>query len=357
MTGHAAKDASLAIYERRAAIAEAVTARHYERFPELLERFGERGRARCLQDAHFHLAYLCEALATSLPSLFADYVAWAKIMLEQRGVTAADLAGNLEVLRETLAAVLPAATSAPAIACVDAGLARLPDLPSDLPPVIVPGEPLAELAQGFLDALLAGDRRAASRLVLDAVDAGTSVKDVYLHVFQPSQREIGRLWQTNRISVAQEHFSTAATQLVMSQLYPHVFSTEKNGLTLVATCAAENLHEIGVRMVSDFFEIEGWDTFYLGANAPVTDVVRTLAERRADVLAVSATMTSHLRAVGELVAAARATEGSAGVKILVGGNPFNAERDLWRAVGADGVAHDAAEAVAVANRLVGREGA
>ena len=63
--------------------------------------------------------------------------------------------------------------------------------------------------------------------------------------------------------MAQEHYCTAATQLIMSQLYPYIFTTGKNGRVLVGTCVSGDLHEIGVRMVSDFFEMEGWDTFYL----------------------------------------------------------------------------------------------
>ena len=59
---------------------------------------------------------------------------------------------------------------------------------------------------------------------------------------------------------------------------------------MVAACAASELHEIGVRMAADFFEMEGWDTFYLGANTPAESVIRTLVERKADVLAVSATI-------------------------------------------------------------------
>ena len=77
-----------------------------------------------------------------------------------------------------------------------------------------------------------------------------------------------RYWQMNRLTVAQEHYCTAATQMIMSQLYPYIFEGERNGRVLVATCVAENLHEIGVRMVTDFFEMDGWDTFYLGANVP-----------------------------------------------------------------------------------------
>jgi len=57
----------------------------------------------------------------------------------------------------------------------------------------------------------------------------------------------------NEVSVAQEHYCTAATQLIMSQLYPHIFAGEKTERTLIATCVAGDLHEIGIRMVSDLF--------------------------------------------------------------------------------------------------------
>ncbi|MDA1305732.1 MAG: B12-binding domain-containing protein [Acidobacteria bacterium] len=61
---------------------------------------------------------------------------------------------------------------------------------------------VTSLALTYLDALRQGDRQRAGRLVLDAVAAGTSVKDIYLGVFQPAQYEVGRLWERNEISVA-----------------------------------------------------------------------------------------------------------------------------------------------------------
>lgn len=184
--------------------------------------------------------------------------------------------------------------------------------------------------------------------------AGTSVKDIYLHVFVPAQHEIGRLWQTNRISVAQEHYCTAVTQLIMSQLYAHIFASTKNGYTLVATCVAGDLHEIGVRMVADFFEMDGWSTYYLGSSTPPASVVATLVEQRADVLAVSATIPYHAEAVRELIGAVRREPQCVRVKVLVGGYPFGQDPELWRAVGADGWAADAEQAVARANELVRR---
>lgn len=351
------REASYAIEEARDALAEAITARHYELFPELEQRFGQAGRAKCLQDAHYHLSYLSEAISSSLPSLFADYVAWAKVMLESRGVPAADLVRNLEVFRQVLRERLPAGAGILAAQYVEAGLERLPQIPSELPAEVADGGPHAGLARAYLDALLAGRRHEASRLVLDAVESGVSVQEVYLHVFQRCQREVGRLWQMNRLSVAQEHYCTAATQLVMSQLYPRVFSGERNGRTLVATCVSGDLHEIGVRMVSDFFEMEGWDTYYVGANAPAESVVRTVAERGADVLAVSATITSHVRALRNVISAVRAEPACRDVKILAGGYPFNLAPELWREVGADASASDAASAVEAASRLAAGNGA
>jgi len=345
-------EAARAIQVRRADLAEAVTARHYERNPDLVTRWGEAGREKCVQDAAYHLSYLSEALAAGSPALFVDYVAWAKVVLSGRGIPEADLAANLEVLREVLHRELPPRLGEAAGAYVATGLEHLPFLPSSLPSVFAAGLPLADLAQRFVAALLDGDRRAASAMILAAVDGGTPLKEIYLHVFQRSQREIGRLWQMNRLSVAQEHFCTAATQLIMSQLYPLLFSAERKGRTLVATCVSGDLHEIGVRMVADFLEMEGWDTFYLGADVPAASVVRTLIDRRADVLAVSATMTFHLRAVEALIAAVRAAPQARHVKILVGGYPFNADPDLWRTIGADACAADAEESLAAAERLV-----
>jgi methanogenic corrinoid protein MtbC1 len=156
----------------------------------------------------------------------------------------------------------------------------------------------------------------------------------------------------NQLSVAQEHYCTAATQLIMSQLYPQIFAAERVGHRLVATCVSGELHEIGVRMVADLLEMEGWDTYYLGANTPADSVIRALVEREAQLLGISATITFHVSSVADLIARLRASDAGRTVKVLVGGYPFNVSRDLWRQVGADGCAHDAQGAVELAKEMV-----
>jgi methanogenic corrinoid protein MtbC1 len=140
----------------------------------------------------------------------------------------------------------------------------------------------------------------------------------------------------------------------MSRLYPHIFATERIGRTLVAACVGGELHEIGIRTVSDFFEMEGWDTYYLGANTPTESILRAISEREADVLGISATMPFHRSALRELVLTVRSREETKGVKILVGGYTVKASPELWKSIGADGFSPSADQAVATAVELLNK---
>jgi MerR family transcriptional regulator, light-induced transcriptional regulator len=213
------------------------------------------------------------------------------------------------------------------------------------------GHGLVPLAADYLAALLAGERERALRLVVGAAEEGADIRSLYEDVLAPVQREIGRLWQRDEITVAKEHYCTAVTQLVVAQLHPYVFSTPRNGWRLVATSAQGNLHELGIRMVSDLFELEGWDTYYLGANTPHAAVVDAVAEEAADLLLVSATLDEHVDAVAGLIAAARADARTRAVPIMVGGPPFTVPDAP--AVGADVVVRSAEEGLALARELMG----
>lgn len=346
------KTVGQSIDRRRGDLVESITRRHYAQKPELLERYGTGGRAKCLRDADYHLSYLSEAVEAESPELFIDYVAWAKVLLAGSGVPERDLIDDLRVMRDVLENELPPEESAIACRYIETSLREIEHLPPEMPTALdASAEPLAGLADEYLQSLLRGERHTASRLILDAVESGIDLKDVYLSVFQRSQHEIGRLWQRSKISVAQEHYCTAATQMIMSQLYPYVFNSEKIGRTMVATCVEGDYHEIGARMVADFFEMDGWDTFYLGGNVPTGSVLKTLIDRRADLIVISATMTFHVRAVRQLIKAIRASETVKNVIIMVGGYPFNVAPDLWREIGADAYSATAADAIETANRL------
>jgi len=338
---------------RKDELAVAITDEYYKKYPELDASYGKSVRHHILQDNKYHLTYLSEAIAAGHSSFFAHYIAWAKVLLNGMNIPSEELARNLKIVEEVLSRELGDLEGSSVLQeYIQEGLNKLPFLPSEVSPFIQESHPHGELAQQYLELLLRGERHLASRLILDILETQQiNIKEVYLDIFQYAQYEIGRLWQMNKISVAQEHYCTAATQLIMSQLYTYIFTTERKNKAMVATCVGGDLHELGIRMVADFFEMEGWDTYYLGANTPTSSILRELRERGADLLAISVTMTFHVRAAEALIAAVRSDENCRHVKIMVGGYPFNIEPELWQQIGADGYSRNAQEAIELSDQL------
>lgn len=207
--------------------------------------------------------------------------------------------------------------------------------------------------EDYVASLRVGDRRQALNIARTALNDGVDIRNLYMDVFQPAMHEIGRLWETNQITVAQEHLATAITQSVMAHLYAHVFAKPPRGRTVVATCIGGELHELGIRMVADFFEMEGWDVYYLGANMPIEDVVSMVNDQNADLLAISATLNNHVPRARDLIHAVRESPIGSKVKIFFGGQPINRSPNISQTVGADMTAPDAQEAVRLANEVIG----
>lgn len=346
------REVGLALESKVSLLAEAVVKRQMAHMPDLARRYGARGQQKCLQDAQYHLNCLAQAISLANPDLFTDYIAWAADMLEARGVSREHLTTHLHCMSDTMAEVLPQEMAAAVGHFIHTALRQLPPAAVEPATAIADSQPLAGLAKKYLRMLLDGDRHGAGRLVLGSTEAGTGVKDIYLYVFQSCQYEIGRLWQMNKITVAQEHYCTAATQVIMAQFYPQIFSSEKKGYRFVAASVAGELHELGPRMACDFLELAGWDTDYLGANTPIDGIVQMVLDRDPDALGLSATLSFHVAEIEETIAAVRSTERCKNLKIIVGGAPFNRHKDLWRQIGADGSAVNAAETVQIAGTLV-----
>ncbi|MEZ4453933.1 MAG: cobalamin-dependent protein [Nannocystaceae bacterium] len=215
----------------------------------------------------------------------------------------------------------------------------------------------SSLADTYLSTLLDGRRQDAARLVLDAIERGAlTIEALYLEVFEPVLVEVGRRWQHNQLSIAEEHYVSAATQQVMAQLYPRIFTAAPRGLTMVAACVGPELHEIGLRMVADLFELDGWNTYYLGANVPAAAIVGAVRSRRAHLLALSTALDEHVEVAREVIARLREDPVTAEVPVLVGGHAFRDDPERWRAIGASAAPVGASEVVQVARRLVGGRG-
>ncbi len=342
------------IMKKQRPLAEAIVELQYRRQPQVWKPYGDPGWEKSVRDAGYHLTYLAEAINASDPALWSEYLAWVKVLFANLNFPETVLPTTLDCTRQALLEQLSAESSALAVEMLDTGVRSLEHALPIHPSYLEGDDPLTIMARQYLTFLLQGSRSAASRLILDAVANGASIKDIYLHVFQPSQYELGRLWQTNQINVAQEHYCTAATQMIMSQLYPYIFQTKRKKRCVVVTCVGGELHEIGARMVADFFEMDGWDSHFIGANTPLESLLNYLVECRADILALSATMVFHVSKVAEIIAAVYNHSSLSNLRVIVGGYPFNTSPGLWQQVGADGYASNAQTALLEAERMLQR---
>ncbi|HEX8683292.1 MAG TPA: cobalamin-dependent protein [Ardenticatenaceae bacterium] len=292
------------------------------------------------------LLFLSRSIAAERPIYFAEYMVWLKLMLAQQETPPSSLLAYFDRLRDTLLQALPAELAPLINDYIEIGLRPLTQ------PPLADTHTHADLARRYLDALLHGDQPAASHLITEAVERGIPIQTLYQYVLQPCQDQIGLLWQNDGLSVAQEHYCTAVTQLIMAQLYARIGRLAQKNQRAVVACVSSELHDLGARMVAAFLELDGWQITYLGANTPTYAIVEIVESSRADLLALSATMAHHLLAVQQVVRAARASTVGQTLQILVGGYSFNAAPQLWLSVGADAYAPNAQEAVAIANHLL-----
>ncbi len=183
------------------------------------------------------------------------------------------------------------------------------------------------LQQEYMKEILAGKRNAALEIIMDAYRGGYPILGIYMDIFQETLYEIGRLWETNQISVADEHLGTAITQYVMSNLYQHLETSDKQRGRLVMTGVQGELHQVGANMVSDVLEAEGWDVMFLGTNVPDDGVIESIRKHGADLFGISSTMLFNIPKVIRLVEATRREFGNS-IPIMLGGGAFKSIKAL-----------------------------
>lgn len=121
----AAERAAAALLEQKETIARSVTGLLYAEMPWLQDKYGDRGREKCLQDMRYNLEHLIPAVELGAPDMFARYAAWADGVLRARGVPTGELARSMEIMRADVGARLPDDQGEAVAGCIDAGLRAL----------------------------------------------------------------------------------------------------------------------------------------------------------------------------------------------------------------------------------------
>ncbi len=172
----------------------------------------------------------------------------------------------------------------------------------------------------YFSALLSGKGLFCADIIAQLMEKKTPVIDIYTDIFQRSLYEVGELWEHNRISVAAEHLTSAQTQALMNLMYPDIISPDRTGRKIIITAVEKEEHQIGAKMVSDVFEMHGWDAFFLGANTPTGELIRYAGEIRPQALGLSLTVWFHMEYLENMIRNIRKELPE--IRILIGGQAF-----------------------------------
>jgi methanogenic corrinoid protein MtbC1 len=334
----------------KSVVAESVTEEFFQRHPDWLVRYGESGRQRGREDAAYHVDFLAGAIETGAVAAFENYARWTTNVLRSRGIAPAFVAENLRQVGQACSPTLSATGRELVETFIEAACGATAELPPDIsstPPSV--GLGLASAV--FLQAILKGYRQAALNVALEALRDGHGAPDIYVEVFQASLYEVGRLWETNRITVAEEHMATAITQYVVAQMYSRLAPADVNRGKMIIVGVEGELHQVGANMVADLLEADGWDVRFLGTNMPHDGILSAIAEHQPAVLGISATMIFNVPKVRLLIEEVRRKFGDSAPRIVLGGAAFRAAPALSQELGASGFALDLRSARALVNQF------
>jgi len=177
-----------------------------------------------------------------------------------------------------------------------------------------------EVTNEFMQSLLSGDRREGARIIQDLLFSGVPVQRAYEEVIKKALYHVGELWEHNQITVAEEHLATSVSEAIMNELFPALVSRARTNRKVLLGCVENELHQVGVKMVADVFEMKGWDTFFLGTGIPVHEMIRYAKSLRPDLFALSISIYFHLPVLEAMIGQIR--QEFPETNILVGGQGF-----------------------------------
>jgi len=211
---------------------------------------------------------------------------------------------------------------------------------------------MAEL-QALTDAIVVGDRVTAVRLTREAVDGGQPAQAI-LDAMTAGMAEVGARFQREQLYVPEMLIAARAMQEATEVLEPLLVGS---GIRPIATAVVGtvlgDLHDIGKNLVGMMWKGANIEVIDLGNNVGPGAFAAAAKEHKADLVGVSALLTTTMPNMRAVVAAIR-NAGLPGTKVMVGGAPVS--RAFADDIGADGYAPDAATAVDVARGLLALDG-
>jgi trimethylamine corrinoid protein len=206
------------------------------------------------------------------------------------------------------------------------------------------------MAQSIID----GDSEISAKLAQQAIVQGIDPLEAISHGFVVGVNQVGEAFAKGDAFLPELVMAGEAMKAAVAVLEPELArrGTERKVLGKVILCTVEgDIHEIGKTLVGTMLSSAGFKVFDLGVDVPVMKVVEKAREVGADIVAMSALLTTTMVHQKNVIEALEDIGIRSKIKVLVGGAPVTKE---WvKQIGADGYSEDAIGAINVAKQVLG----
>ena len=198
-------------------------------------------------------------------------------------------------------------------------------------------------------AVMKGNRNGIAALTKEALAKGEEPSMLLNEVLLPAINDVGDLFDKGKYFLPQLIGSAEAMKNAIEVLEPLLLKkTEAGNKPVVVIATVEgDIHDIGKNLVALMLKNYGFEVIDLGKDVPKEEIVRVARERNAQIIALSALMTTTMQRMREVIDLAK--QESINAKVMIGGAVIT--QDYADEIGADGYSRDAAEAVKLAQRL------
>jgi 5-methyltetrahydrofolate--homocysteine methyltransferase len=205
--------------------------------------------------------------------------------------------------------------------------------------------------QQLHDAILTGDARGAKAITEQALTAGAEPLKLVQEGMMPAMSEVGRRFERNEYFVPELLLAARAMKAALELLRPRLATNGNKPTGRVALGTVKgDLHDIGKNLVGAMLEGGGYEVIDLGANVAPEQFIAAVKERKADIVAMSALLSTTAPAMKTTIDAMKEAGVRDQVKVLVGGAPVTEQ--FAREIGADGFSDSAAGAVSAARKAM-----
>jgi 5-methyltetrahydrofolate--homocysteine methyltransferase len=206
---------------------------------------------------------------------------------------------------------------------------------------------MSQLAE-LTEAIKKGDRNQAKALTQQSLDNQANPQEV-LDALIGGMDDVGRRFKANEIFVPEVLIAARAMKESMTLLEPHLVAAGiKPKYTAVIGTVQGDLHDIGKNLVAMMWKGANFNVVDLGTNVPAEKFVAAVRENEAQVVGLSALLTTTMPAMQAAVKALQ--DDGVSAKVIIGGAPVT--QDFADQIGADAYAPDAASAVDVLRNMV-----